>query len=109
MTTPLMPKHVGPNVLPNYNIFSRLLGYASQGSAIAVNDVTNGYAATHLQLLTDVLNVRNTLYESLEEGTRQKLWRGEEVFFNLLAPASYEFAVGFLAILAIGGVIVPLC
>src|SRR6266498_1037478 len=104
-----MPRHVGPNVLPNHNIFSRLLGYGAQGDGIAINDVTNGYAATHLQLLTDALHVRNVLYDSLEEKTRQRLWKGEEVFFNLLGPASYEYAIGFFAILAIGGVIVPLC
>jgi malonyl-CoA/methylmalonyl-CoA synthetase len=107
-----MPRHVGPNILPNYNVFIRLLGYGAQSdarAAIAINDVTNGYAATHLQLLTDVLNVRNVLYDSIQEKTRQRLWKGEEVFFNLLGPASYEFAVGFLAILAIGGVIVPIC
>ncbi|RFU31222.1 hypothetical protein B7463_g5091, partial [Scytalidium lignicola] len=102
------PKHVGPNILPKFPIFTRLVGYASREELIAINDVTNGFAATHLQLLTDVLHLRNVLYDSLDEKTQQRLWDGEEVFFNLLAPGGYEFATGFLAILAIGGVIVPL-
>lgn len=75
---------------------------------MVINDVTNGLAATHQQLLTDVLHVRNVLYDTLDQETRVKLWQGEDVFINLIAPATYEFGVGFLAILAVGGVVVPL-
>lgn len=64
---------------------------------------------THIQLLTDVLHLRNLLYDSLEDKVKEQLWRGEEVYVNLLTPAGYEFAVGFFAILAIGAIIVPLC
>lgn len=103
------PKHVGPNIFPNFPVFTRLVGYASRGEAIVIRDVTNGFTATHLQLLTDVLHLRNVLYDSLDENTRDRLWNGEEVFFHVLAAGGYEFATAFLAILAIGGVIVPLC
>lgn len=103
------PKHVGPNVLPNFPLFPRLVGYATREPSTVIRDVTNGFEATHLQLLTDVLHLRNVLQNSLDENTRQRLLNGEEVYFNVLAPGGYEFATAFLAILAIGGVIVPLC
>lgn len=74
-----------------------------------INDITNNYSATHIQLLTDVLHLRNVVYDALEDKVKEQLWRGEEVYINLLTPAGYEFAVGFLAILAVGAVIVPLC
>ena len=90
-------------------MFGRILGHAARNNKVVIDDVTNGFKATHQQLLTDALHVRNTLYESLHDTVRQKIWRGEEVFFTLLAPATYEYAVAFLAILAIGGVVVPIC
>lgn len=103
------PKHIGPNILPNSPIFNRLIGYASRREAVVIKDVTNGFTATHLQLLTDVLHLRNILLDSLPQEDRETLYTGGEVFFNLLASGGYEFAVAFLAILAVGGVIVPLC
>ena len=104
-----IPQHTGPNILPNFPLFTKLLGYAARSTSIVIKDVTNDFQATHAQLLTDVLHVRNVLLESLHEETKEQLWRGEEVYMNLLTPAGYEFAVGFLAILAIGAIIVPLC
>jgi malonyl-CoA/methylmalonyl-CoA synthetase len=107
-STETSPRDIGLNVLPNFNVFGRLLSHASVYTDVVVNDVTNGYGATHIQLLTDLLHVRNIVYRSLNEQARQKLMRGEEVFINLICPAGYEFAVGFLAILALGAVVVPL-
>lgn len=111
MTSRLAPKprHVGPKILPNYPMFNRLLGHAVRDNAVVIDDVTNGFSATHQQLLSDALKVRNVLYDSLKDETRERLWQGDEVFFTLLAPATYEYAVAFLAILAIGGVVVPIC
>lgn len=103
------PKHIGPNILPNFPIFNRLIGYAARREAVVIKDVTNGFTATHLQLLTDVLHLRNILLGSLPQEVRDTLYTGGEVSFNLLAPGGYEFAVAFLAILAVGGIIVPLC
>jgi malonyl-CoA/methylmalonyl-CoA synthetase len=87
----------------------RLVGYASTREDTLIRDVTNNYTATHLQLLTDVLHLRNVLYQSVDEDARDHLWNGDEVAFNILASGGYEFAVAFLAVLALGGVIVPLC
>lgn len=103
------PSHVGPTIFPNFPTFTRLLGYANSLTSIAIDDRTYNVKATHLQLLTDALHVRNVLQEQLGPEVREKLLRNEEVYINLWAPASYEYAVGFLAILAIGAIIVPLC
>lgn len=62
-----------------------------------------------MQLLTDVLSVRNFLKESLDEFTLQQLEKQEEVYLNILGHGGYEYIVAFLAIVAIGGIVVPLC
>lgn len=103
------PSHVGPLVLPNFPLFLRLAGHASNSNTTAIDDRTNDIQANHLQLLTDCLHVRNTLLASLSEEVQEQLWQGEEVYFILLAPGSYEYAVAFLAILAVGGIVVPIC
>ncbi|OCT44473.1 hypothetical protein CLCR_05634 [Cladophialophora carrionii] len=107
-STAARPRHVGPNIFPNFPVFTRLIGYAAQGEAVAIDDRTYNIKASYSQLLTDVLHVRNVLYGTLSADVLNRLWANEEVYFNLLAPASYEYAVAFLAILAIGGIIVPL-
>lgn len=103
-----LPRHIGPNIFPFFPLFPRLLGYAARETAIVIKDIQNNYEASHIQLLTDALHVRNVLLETLDEVVKRQLWAGEEVFINLLTPAGYEFAVGFLAIIAVGGIIVPL-
>ncbi|KAL5363342.1 hypothetical protein BJX96DRAFT_177982 [Aspergillus floccosus] len=102
------PKHVGDNIFPNFPIFNRLLFFAHYYTSVAVDDVTNNLRGTHAQLLSDVLHVRNAVQKSLDEMTNQKLLRGERVTINLLAPGGYEFATGFLAIIALGAVVVPI-
>jgi malonyl-CoA/methylmalonyl-CoA synthetase len=41
--------------------------------------------------------------------TLEALEKGEEVYIGVLAGGGYEFAVGILAVLAIGAAAVPLC
>lgn len=107
--TNFIPKHQGPAVLPNFALFSRLLRFAHKGPRTVIKDVIVGFSATHIQLLTDVLNVRNVLQESLEEPVLRQLENGEEVFINVLSPGGYEYTVAFLAVVALGAVVVPLC
>ena len=102
------PRHIGSNVFPNFSLFSRLVRLAHKPSLIAVKDVTFDYTATYQQLVTDVLLFRNVLYEVLDQSIREKLSHDEEVFINLLGPGGYEFTVAFLAIMALGAVIVPI-
>ncbi|KAH8811031.1 hypothetical protein F5884DRAFT_897531 [Xylogone sp. PMI_703] len=103
-----VPPHRGENVLPNCVIFGRLVRAAHKTSKVAIRDLRTGISATHAQLLTDVLNVRNFLLKSLDTFTLESLERHEEVYLNLLGPGGYEYTVGFLAIVALGAVVVPL-
>lgn len=104
-----LPKHIGDNVLPNFPIFNRLLFFASNRDKLVINDTTNGLQATHRQLLSDVLYLRNALWTRLDSKMRNRLLAGEEICVNLLAAGGYEFATAFLALLALGAVIVPIC
>ncbi|OAG37622.1 hypothetical protein AYO21_08230 [Fonsecaea monophora] len=111
--TGLVPNHCGPNVLPAFALFSRLLRFASRHNRIAITDGTTGYHASHIQLLTDILHLRNVLEESLHPQAFARLQiqhegPGQEVFVNIIASAGYEFAVAMLAVLAAGAVPVPL-
>jgi malonyl-CoA/methylmalonyl-CoA synthetase len=101
------PKHVGPNVFPNFFLFSRLVRWAHK-PILAVRDLTFGFTATYAQLLTDVLHFRNQLRQVLDPAIIENIDREEEVFILLLGPGGYEFTVGFLALMALGAVIVPI-
>ncbi|KAK4888626.1 hypothetical protein LTR49_028838, partial [Elasticomyces elasticus] len=74
----------------------------------AVRDLTFGFEASYAQLLTDVLHLRNQLRQLLDPAIVDKIDREEEVFILLLGPAGYEFTVGFLALMALGAIIVPI-
>ncbi|KAK6365505.1 putative NRPS-like protein biosynthetic cluster [Exophiala oligosperma] len=101
-------RHQGPNVLPNFYFFSRLVRLAYKPQLIAVVDLTFGYTASYAQLLTDVLNFRNVLRSRLSPSVVAKLDRDEEVYINLLGSAGYEFTVAFLALMALGAATVPI-
>jgi malonyl-CoA/methylmalonyl-CoA synthetase len=107
VATPL-PKHVGPTILPDFPLFHRLLYIAVVDNPIAFHDVFHGIKATHAQFLSDVLHFRNQVQGELHSEIRKKLLMNEEVFICLIANGSYEFAVGFLAIVALGAIVVPI-
>ena len=102
------PKHLGPNVFPNFLYWGRLVRLAHKHQLLAVRDITFGYTATYQQLLTDVLHYRNLIHSRLDRETQARLDRDEEVFVNVLGPGGYEFTVAFLALMALGIVIVPI-
>lgn len=104
-----LPQHLGPNVFPNFPVFQKLLMIASQADRLAINDVTNGHTKTYAELLSDILHLRNAIWARLDANTRIRLLQGDQVLFNIIAPGSYEFTTGFLAILALGAIIVPIC
>jgi malonyl-CoA/methylmalonyl-CoA synthetase len=102
------PDHIGPNVFPNFYLWSRLVRWAHKPHLIAVTDLTFNFRATYAQLLTDVLHLRNQLRHLLDAAIIASIDHGDEVFVNLLGPAGYEFTVGFLALAALGVVVVPI-
>ncbi|KAL5359099.1 hypothetical protein BJX96DRAFT_183556 [Aspergillus floccosus] len=105
-----VPAHHGPNILPNFPLFSKLLRLAHRcPPPIAVRDVHAGVEKTYLQLLGDVLHLRSILQQQLSQEVLKQLEREDEVYIALLAPGGYEYVVGFLAILAVGAAVVPIC
>jgi malonyl-CoA/methylmalonyl-CoA synthetase len=107
--TCFVPKHQGPNILPNSPLFNQILRFAHRNERIAIKDPLAGFAASYIQLLTDVLHLRNLLRNSLNCSILEQLGRGEEVFITILGEGGYEFTVAFFAIVAVGAVVVPLC
>ena len=104
-----IPRHLGPKVLPNFPIFQKLLFYAYGDDSVAIRDTTNNIEATFSRLLSDLIILRNAIWVHLDEDIQTKLLRGEEVYINIVAQGSYEFAIAFFAVLALGAVIVPIC
>ncbi|KAI4641130.1 hypothetical protein J4E93_008008 [Alternaria ventricosa] len=105
----MVPKHSGRNVLPNSPLFSRLLRFANRRPArIAIDDVRLNMQKTYLELLSDVLALRERLLGTLTSATREALERREEVYIAIIAPGGYEYAIAVLAILALGAAVVPL-
>ncbi|KAL2004806.1 hypothetical protein VTN00DRAFT_3079 [Thermoascus crustaceus] len=105
----LVPPHTGDTILPNSPFFNRLVRYAHrQPPRLAIRDVTLGVEKTYLQLLTDALALRKTLNDTLSPAARKALKNGEDVYVALLAPGGYEYAVAFVAIVALGAAVVPM-
>jgi malonyl-CoA/methylmalonyl-CoA synthetase len=107
--TRFVPSHSGENILPADPIFTRLLNLASRRKAkISIRDDVAQIEKSHLELLNDVLSLRNTVRSLLDWTTLQRLEKGEEVWISILAPGSYDFAVAILATLALGAAASPI-
>jgi malonyl-CoA/methylmalonyl-CoA synthetase len=106
--TDFVPSHVGDNILPADPLFARLLTLAHRPNPKpAIRDVNVGIEKTAAQLLSDVLILRQKLRNSLPLHVVDNLNAGREVYISLLAPGGYEFAVGVLAIIALGAAASP--
>ncbi|KAF7183277.1 hypothetical protein CNMCM7691_003190 [Aspergillus felis] len=95
-----------PPTLPDDVLFSRLLKIARQRDAnIIVNDCSRGTQFSYRQILDGTVKLHQRLQALLYRPT---LDRPGSFYVALLAPNGYEFIIGVLAILAIGGVVVPM-
>ncbi|KAH7084846.1 hypothetical protein BKA63DRAFT_4264 [Paraphoma chrysanthemicola] len=105
----MVPSHAGYNILPNTPLFSRLLRYAGRTPRrIAIDDVRSNHQRTHLELLSDVLALRETILNTIDAGTLEALDRREEVYIAIVAAGGYEYTVAMLAVLALGAAAVPI-
>lgn len=98
---------------PNDSFFKEILRRAKLSSSDDwfIHDPANKIKTTYTQLLQDVLTFKATLRNSLSVDTLRVLDSSEEetgLNFFIFAPSGYYFLVAFLAILALGGVAVPL-
>ncbi|CAG8903462.1 unnamed protein product [Penicillium egyptiacum] len=92
--------------LPNDVLFSRLLRIANQrDSKVIVDDYSTGTQFGYRQILHGTVKLQQTLH-GLLYGSKHR--RPGKFYVALLAPNGYEFIIGVLAILAIGGVVVPM-
>ncbi|OAG42562.1 hypothetical protein AYO21_03147 [Fonsecaea monophora] len=105
-----VPPHQGRNVFPNCPFFGRLLRLAHDAPAkTIIADVNLDVEKSRIQLLTDVLEMRNDLLERLGKTARDDLVRGSgPIFIAVLAAGGYEYTVGVLGVLALGAVVVPI-
>lgn len=103
------PAHTGRNTFPCHSLFARLVRFAHQHPPrLCVRDANEpGREATHIQLLSDVLALRERLWRELSSDVRAALDRREEVYIAVLAPGGYEYTVAMLAVLALGAAVVP--
>ena len=73
-----------------------------------IRDVRLDCERTHLEFLSDVLSLRNTVRESLDDEIRKKLDSRDEIYISVLASGGYEFTCAVLAIIALGAAVVPM-
>ncbi|OQD91116.1 hypothetical protein PENANT_c001G08844 [Penicillium antarcticum] len=94
---------------PNEPFFRRLVEFANGPTRDIISDDISGIKITYRQLLSGVLRFRQLLQERLPQTAldSSEMLR-EPVCIGILAPASIEFVVAFLAILSLGGTIAPL-
>ena len=92
--------------LPDDILFSRLLKIARQrDSTIVIDDLSRGTHLSYRQILHGTVKLQHKLQRLLDGS---KLQSPGGFYLALLAPNGYEFIIGILAVLAIGGVVVPM-
>ena len=92
--------------LPKDPLFSKLLNFATQrGDQIIVDDCSRGTQFGYRHILHGTVTLQQKLQCLLN---RSILENHGGFFVALLAPNGYEFIVGTLAVLALGGVVVPM-
>ena len=105
--TNFIPRHIGPNILPNTPILSQLLRHC-QSNRLAIRDLNLGVEKTYADLLSDVVHLRNVVEARLSPGVKAALVNGEDVYIGVLAAGGYEYAVAVLTIMALKAAIVPM-
>ncbi|RVX71646.1 hypothetical protein B0A52_03830 [Exophiala mesophila] len=92
------------NILPNDHLFLQLLTLAHGKGAgkPLIRDLNLAIEADANILLSDVVLFRQVIAAKLPLKAMQELHRGNDVYISLVASGGYEFAVGILAILALG-------
>lgn len=97
--------------LPGDPLFKTLLYNAQHIHSTLIRDTSAGIAATPAQFLRDVIFFKHRINTQLAtSGIDVHTVAGDvDVYICILAPLSYEFLVAFYAVIALGGVAVPLC
>ncbi|KAL4884600.1 hypothetical protein BJY04DRAFT_215061 [Aspergillus karnatakaensis] len=103
---------IAQEAFPNDPFFTEIVRQANSSPPDSwyIFDAANNIRATYLQLLDDVVKFKSVLRNSLPSDVLHLIDSPSEtgVHVFVFAPSSYYFLVGFLAVLAMGGVAVPL-
>ena len=96
--------------LPNEPAFVHLLKVAREVRDVIFYDPTHGVESDFDQLLTDIVRTRKLLRESIPNYMfdQRHILRGKNPYIFLLTDMKYDYTVGALAILSIGGAFIPL-
>jgi malonyl-CoA/methylmalonyl-CoA synthetase len=96
--------------LPNERAFVRLLKVAQEVKGIIFYDASHGVESDYGQFLTDIMRTRKLLRESIPDimFDQRRILRGEAPYVFLLTDRKYDYTVGALAILSVGGAFIPL-
>ncbi|CAG8932827.1 unnamed protein product [Penicillium salamii] len=96
--------------LPDDPLFEKLIYNAQHIHSTLIRDTSSGIAATPAQFLRDVVFFKHRINIQLAtSGIDIHTVAGDvDVYICILAPLSYEFLVAFYAVIALGGVAVPL-
>jgi malonyl-CoA/methylmalonyl-CoA synthetase len=97
--------HLQHRTLPNDILFSRLLKLATEKeNQVIVDDHSHGTQFGYRH----ILHGTSKLLQKLQSLDERPLNHGGNVYIGVLAPNGYEFIVAVLAVLAFGGVVVPM-
>ncbi|KAJ5860937.1 uncharacterized protein N7529_008247 [Penicillium soppii] len=96
--------------LPDDPLFERLLYNAQNIHSVLIRDTAAGIEATPAQFLRDIIFFQDRINIQLAtNGVSAHDVAGHgDIYICILAPLSYEFLVAFYAVIALGGVAVPL-
>ncbi|KAF4219339.1 hypothetical protein CNMCM8980_003070 [Aspergillus fumigatiaffinis] len=98
--------------LPNEPLFHHLLQlFTAHPHHVLIHDPKNGVEADYSQLLTDILHMRQQIYQAIPTSMfdSERRINPERPFIIILAPGNYDYIVAALAILACGGALAPIC
>ncbi|KAJ5988102.1 hypothetical protein N7481_003312 [Penicillium waksmanii] len=94
---------------PNDLIFSTfLLRCRNAGTRVAFHEPDNGVRATFDQFMTDIIHQRHHLRKHLVPHLDENGILEEAFPICVLSTANYEFSIAAMAIMALGGLVVPL-
>ncbi|KAL8709378.1 MAG: hypothetical protein Q9220_005872 [cf. Caloplaca sp. 1 TL-2023] len=107
-STPPNKTNPTDTTLPKDPLFSTLLETATQfgGDRAIVDDCSRSVKFGYRHILQGVVELRERLKGVLEK--EKGFEEAGTLYIALLAPNGYEFVVGVLAVLAVGGVVVPM-
>ncbi|RAL08710.1 class I adenylate-forming enzyme family protein [Aspergillus homomorphus CBS 101889] len=98
------------NVFPNDDIFSSLRSCAERFPGTCINNSSNGISTSYTQLIQNIVATRKSIRDALPASHFDN--RGQlldkSIWIGLQAPLSEDFVVGCLAILSVGGAVMPI-